>query len=184
MEIGHQITKLSWKYRIVLGFFIGFLFAGGLSLIDYLLDGAFQSFNSYLFQGLFMAVFITIGFSYSIQKFGTKHASKLAKSIIPTLTENESIEVEGSANLFRGIEGVGGKLFLTNKKIIFKSHKLNIQKGQTTIFYKDITQITKRKTAKLLNNGIRITTNNKNEFDFVVNEREKWIEALNKKRTF
>ena len=38
----------------------------------------------------------------------------------------ENIEIEGPANLFRGMEGVGGKLFLTNKKVAFKSHKINI----------------------------------------------------------
>ena len=80
------------------------------------------------------------------------------------------------------MEGVGGKMFLTNKKVVFKSHKINIQKGQTDILYEDITEIIKRKTAKLIDNGIRIKTNDGNEFDFVVNEREKWIEKLNEKR--
>ena len=63
------------------------------------------------------------------------------------------------------------------------SHKINIQKGQTDILYENITEIVKRKTAKLIDNGIRIKTKDENEFDFAVNEREKWIEKLNEKIT-
>jgi hypothetical protein len=118
-----------------------------------------------------------------LKKFGNKFSSKLGKNIKPELTQNEEIEIEGPANIFRGIEGVGGKLFLTNKKVIFKSHKLNIQKGQTDINYENIAELIKRKTAKLIENAIRIKTNDGKEFDFVVNEREKWIEKLNEKIT-
>ncbi|OIQ30951.1 MAG: hypothetical protein BM564_01705 [Bacteroidetes bacterium MedPE-SWsnd-G2] len=77
------------------------------------------------------------------------------------------------------MEGVGGKLFLTNKKLIFKSHKINIQRGQTDIKYQDIAQIIERKTAKLIDNSIRIITTDLTEFAFVVNERELWIAHIN-----
>jgi len=42
------------------------------------------------------------------------------------------------------MEGVGGKLFLTNKKLIFKSHKINVQKGQTSIEYHNIVDVIKK----------------------------------------
>jgi hypothetical protein len=177
------MIKLSWKYRIITAILTGLLFVGIMCLMDYFLNGDFQSLNSYLFQGIFMGIFIGIGFPYITQKFGTKFTSKLGKNIEPELTQDENIEIEGPANLFRGIEGVGGKIFLTNKKVVFKSHKINIQKGQTDILYENITEIIKRKTAKIIDNGIRIKTNDGNEFDFVVNEREKWIEKLNEKIT-
>ena len=183
MEIGNKIIKLNWKFRIVSAILTGLLFVGIMCLMDYFLDGEFQSLNSYLFQGIFFGIFMGIGFPYVTQKFGTKFTSKIGKNIKPELTQDENIEIEGPANLFRGIEGVGGKLFLTNKKVIFKSHKINIQKGQTDILYENIKEIIKRKTAKIIDNGIRIKTNDGNEFDFVVNEREKWIEKLNEKIT-
>ena len=183
MEIGNKMIKLNWKFRIVSAILTGLLFVGILCLMDYLLDGEFQSLNSYLFQGTFFGIFMGIGFPYVTQKFGTRFTSKLGKNIKPELSQDEIIEIEGPANLFLGIEGVGGKLFLTNKKVAFKSHKINIQKGQTDIAYENISEIIERKTAKLIDNGIRIKTNNGNEFDFVVNEREKWIEKLNEKIT-
>jgi len=183
MEIGNKMIKLNWKFRIVSAILTGLLFVGIMCLMDYLLGGEFQSMNSYLFQGIFFGIFMGIGLPYVTQKFGTKFTSKMGKNIKPELTQDENVEIEGPANLFRGMEGVGGKLFLTNKKVVFKSHKINIQKGQTDILYENITEIIKRKTAKIIDNGIRIKTNGGNEFDFVVNEREKWIEKLNEKIT-
>ena len=57
-------------------------------------------------------------------------------------------------------------------------YKINIQKGQTNIEYKNIKEIIRRKTAKIIDNGIRIITNDNKEFDFVVNERELWFEKI------
>ena len=181
MEIGTSLIKINWKFRIVSAILTGVLFVGTMRLMDYWTGGGFQSLNSYLFQAIFFGVFMGVGFPYLLQKFGRNLTYKLGKNITPDLTQSEQVEVEGPANLFRGIEGVGGKLFLTNKKAIFRSHKMNIQTGQTDINYEDITEIIERKTAKLIDNGIRIKIASGKKFDFVVNEREKWIEKLNEK---
>lgn len=175
------MIKLPWKFKVALAILSGLLFAGTLGLMDYWIDGNLKSLNSYLFKGMFFGIIVGVGFPYIIENFGTKFTSKLGKNIKPELAQNEYIEIEGPGNLFRGIEGVGGKLFLTNRKVIFKSHKINIQNGQTEIAYENITELIKRKTAKLIDNGIRIKTNDGKEFNFVVNEREKWMEKLNGK---
>jgi len=181
MEIGTQIIKLNWKFRIISAILTGLLFVGIMCLMDFWLNGELQSLNSYLFQGIFFGVFMGIGFPYVTEKFGKRFTSKIGKHIKPELQENEKIEIEGPANLFRGMEGVGGKIFLTDKKLIFKSHKINIQKGQTNIEYENINEIIERKTIKLIDNGIRIKTRDGKEFDFVVNERKNWIKKLNEK---
>lgn len=181
MEIGTKLIKLSWKFRIVSAILIGLLFAGGICLMDYCLGGEFQNLKSYLFLGTFFGSFFGIGFAYLNEKVGNRFSSKIGSSIIPELIQNEEIEIEGPANLFRGMEGVGGKIFLTNKKIIFKSHRINIQRGQTNIEYQNVKKIIERKTAKLINNGIRIITNDNKEYDFVVNERDLWVEKINKR---
>ena len=181
MQIGTKPTKRNWKFRIFTAFLTGLLFVGIMSLLDYWLDGSFQSIYSYLFQGILFGILMEISLPYITGKLVNKAGSRLGKNIKPELTDNETVEIEGPANLFRGIEGVGGKLFLTNKKVIFKSHKINIQNGQTDIEYNDIAEIIKRKTAKLIDNGIRVKTNEGKEFDFVVNDRDKWIEELNER---
>ncbi|MCT4601996.1 MAG: GRAM domain-containing protein [Marinifilum sp.] len=181
MEIGPQIIKINWKFRIIYSILIGLIYSGILCLMDYFIDNELQSVSRYIIQGVFFGIIMGFVFSYVVvsEKFGRRFTSIFG--IKPELSENEQIEIEGPANLFRGIEGVGGKIFLTNKKIIFKSHKLNIQKGQTNIEYQNIQEVLKRKTVKLIDNGIRIITKNGTEFDFVINEREKWLENLNEK---
>ena len=183
MEIGTKIIKLNWKYRIITAILIGLLYVGTLMMFNYFSDEKLYSLNNLIFQGIYFGILVGLGFPYLIEKFGTRFTSKIGKNIKPELTQGENIEIEGPANLFRGMEGVGGKMFLTNKKVVFKSHKINIQKGQTDILYENISEIVKRKTAKLIDNGIRIKTKDENEFDFAVNEREKWIEKLNEKIT-
>ena len=42
------------------------------------------------------------------------------------------------ANLLKGIEAVGGKLYLTNQCLIFESHKFNMQSNITEINLSDI----------------------------------------------
>ena len=42
------------------------------------------------------------------------------------LPQGEVIIKEGAANLQKGIETVGGKLRLTNQRLLFKAHKLNV----------------------------------------------------------
>src|SRR5690606_13602950 len=168
-------------YRILSAISAGIVYVGILSLFNLFSDETVYSTNSLIFQGVFFGIFIGIGMPYVAEKFGKRFASSVGKNTKPELTDNEKIESEGFANLFRGIESVGGKIFLTDKKVIFKSHALNIQKGQTNIPYATIIEVVERKTAKLIDNGIRIITKDGNKFDFVVNEREKWIEKLSEK---
>ena len=42
------------------------------------------------------------------------------------LRQGEQIIKEGKANLQREWETVGGKLYLTNQRLIFEAHKLNV----------------------------------------------------------
>lgn len=182
MEIGTKMIKMSWKYRIIFAIGTGFFYTILLYFINLLAEDDAFPISGIIFQGVFFAVFFGLGFPFFNEKLATKYNKKLGEKIKPELEENEKIEIEGPANLFRGIEGVGGKIYLTDRKLIFKSHKINIQKGQTDIEYKNIKEITERKPAKFIDNGIRITTIDNKEYDFVVNERDVWIEKINERR--
>ncbi len=177
-EIGNQLVKIKWKYRIMLGIIAGTVHMGLLALFEYFMDGAISSYYSLLFQGVFFGVFMCIGFPLFSEKFAQKLGSKRGFQITPDLEPDEEIAIQGPANLFRGFEGVGGKVFLTNKKIIFKSHKINIQRGQTDIPYQDVKQILKIKTGAIVDNGIRVVTVNGKENDFVLNDRDLWYDKL------
>ena len=181
MEIGNEFPNLSLKVKILITVLSGLFYGGTLYLFNLLLDEPLFNSNLLIFQGISFGLFLGFGMPYISKKYANKRVAAAGNTIIPELAEDENIETEGPANLFRGLESVGGKLFLTNKKIIFKSHKLNIQTGQTNIDYTAISEVLPRKTGGIIDNGIRIKTRVGSEFDLVVNERDKWMENLNSK---
>lgn len=93
---------------------------------------------------------------------------------------DEAILHETNANHFKGVEGVGGKLYLTNKRLVFKSHKLNIQNHELSIRLSDIKKVAKYKTLGIINNGLSVTTCDKNIERFVVKQIDEWIIKLSK----
>ena len=86
--------------------------------------------------------------------------------------------LEGPANLFRGFEGVGGKLTLSTESLIFEPHAINIQKDEETIFLRDITSVEKTNTLGIIPNGLKVTTTQK-EYRFVVKKRNLWLVKIN-----
>ena len=94
---------------------------------------------------------------------------------------DENILFETGANHFKGVEGVGGKLYLTNKRLVFKSHRLNIQNHLLSINSDDIKDVDSYKTLGLLNNGLSITTLSEKTEKFVVEKVEEWVKLLKEK---
>ena len=98
----------------------------------------------------------------------------------------ENILKEGLANLQKNIESVGGKLSLTEEKLIFKTHQFNVQTGVTEIELSNIQHIDKCFTKflgiiPLFPNSIAVSTN-ESTYRFVVNGRNKWIQSINQAR--
>ncbi|MGN7763380.1 GRAM domain-containing protein [Paenibacillus sp. 22594] len=82
------------------------------------------------------------------------------------------------ANLFRGIEAVGGRLYITNERVIFKPHSFNIQSKPLEISIQEIVNIEKRNTLLVVPNGMRISIKNGQEHKFVIWNRAKLIELI------
>jgi len=95
----------------------------------------------------------------------------------------ETLVKAGPANMQRGIETVGVHLYLTNQRLVFESHRFNVQTGVTVIPRSSITKVEKRWT-KFLNliplapNSIGVGIDGAKEERFVVTGRKAWIEAL------
>lgn len=172
-----EINQMTWEKRIALFAINAGIFMLLLFLTHYFMDGKSMPWPSLIFQGVFFGLFMAIGFPYFFKKLG----NKLGKSIHPDLSIDEEIETEGPANLFRGAEAVGGKLFLTNQKLIFKSHSLNIQTGQSDISYERISEISPRKTVKFVDNGLCLKLLDGQEYHFVVADRTNWMEKIEEK---
>lgn len=106
--------------------------------------------------------------------------------LIPVNTALDSNEVllkQGPANLQRDIETVGGRLYLTNTRLIFESHGFNVQCGVTLLPLSDIVSITKCWTKflnliPLLPNSLAVVTTSGQDFRFVLFGRTAWASAI------
>lgn len=108
-------------------------------------------------------------------------AKRLAKNIKLDTEAGETILFDTGANHFKGVEAVGGKLYLTNQRLVFKSHKFNIQNHELSINLSDIDKIEKHKTLGLVDNGLSVTTiDNRNE-KFVVQQIGEWLNKANER---
>jgi hypothetical protein len=163
---------LSWKQKIITMIVTSVLYG----VVLYLFDPE-DNIKGIVFQAVFFGVLFVFLFPWLMKKIVGKRLDDIA----PELLENEKIEEEIFANLFRGLEGVGGKIFLTNQRLIFKSHSLNVQKGQTNIDYSEIVSVQKRKTIRVIKNGIKIITKHGKEYRFVIKERDIHLQKINNK---
>jgi len=99
------------------------------------------------------------------------------------LRQNEQIIKTGFANLQRGIETVGGKMNLTNQRLIFKGHKLNIQKNATEIELSNIQSLQPCWTKflgiiPLFPNSLAVFTKQGKEYRFVLFRRRTWMATI------
>ncbi|SOC40026.1 GRAM domain-containing protein [Ureibacillus acetophenoni] len=82
------------------------------------------------------------------------------------------------ANLYKGLEAVGGHLTITDKRLIFNAYKFNIQGGTTEILLSDIVSIDRAKSLKIIPNKMIVNTNDGKSFKFVVYKRDKLIQLI------
>jgi hypothetical protein len=95
------------------------------------------------------------------------------------LSPDETIVFQSPANHFKGMEAVGGMLYLTSLRLIFKSHRFNIQNHQCSINLNEITTVDTNKTLGVVNNGLIITIIANHTEKFVVSDVNEWVAKLN-----
>ena len=99
------------------------------------------------------------------------------------LVAGETIVKESAANHQRGIETVGGRLFLTTQRLVFESHDWNVQTGTTIIPLLEIIRVEPAWTKflnliPLMPNSIKVATRGGQEHSFVVFGRGEWMRAI------
>jgi len=109
-------------------------------------------------------------------------SSKIVKrqTQIENVSNNEIIRSSG-ANHFKNGEAVGGRLYLLIDKLQFKSHNFNIQNHGLEIPLGQISQTRFFNTLGLIPNGLEIRTIDGRIEKFVVSDRKKWSEEIEKK---
>ena len=129
-----------------------------------------------LIVAVFCGALAGILYAWTVGKFG--RSGWIDNQTRITTEPGESILFDTPANHFKGIEGVGGKLYLTNKRLVFKSHKINFQKHQLSINLSDIQKVDRYKPLGIANNGLLIKTADNKIEKFVVEKREAWMEQM------
>ena len=122
-----------------------------------------SSIKLFLFN--LIATFICWTFLVFFFLLWTNHkSSKLER----TLTEQGiNIIYSGMANHVLNGESIGGHIFLTDDKIIFKGHGISLQKDEFEILLSDITTIETYKVAGMFGNGIKVVQQSKTD-SFVI----------------
>lgn len=92
--------------------------------------------------------------------------------------QSEEILADVAANLFRGIEAVGGRLKVTASRLWFEPHSLNVQKEPAEILLSDIAEIKKCRIFKIVPNGLLVRTKGGEEYQFVLWGRGKLMETI------
>ena len=99
------------------------------------------------------------------------------------LKQNERVIKQGAANLQKGFETVGGKLYLTNQRLVFEAHQINVQGGITEIELSEV-QSTQKCWTKFLGfiplipNSLAVNTKDGEEYRFVLFGRGAWEAAI------
>jgi GRAM domain len=99
------------------------------------------------------------------------------------LRQGEQIVKEGSANLQKNIETVGGKLYLTNRRLVFEAHQINVQGGTTEV---ELSNIQSSQTCwtkflgliPLFPNSLAVYTKQGRAYRFVLFDRAAWAAAI------
>ena len=104
------------------------------------------------------------------------------------LREREQLIRKRAANLQKGIETVGGRLYLTNQRLVFETHAINFQRGTTEIELSDIRSSEKCWTKFLgcipiWPNSLAVFTEAGREYRFVTFERDAWATAIDAQRS-
>jgi len=97
------------------------------------------------------------------------------------LLSEEQIIKEGPALLMRGLEAVGGTLWLTNSRLAFRPHALNFQRGKLDIDVGDWVDLSRTWTTLLgvpiRPNAITLRVRGGKRFKLAVYLREAWFEC-------
>lgn len=107
-----------------------------------------------------------------------KHCGSMLDGSSGGASESEEILADVGANLLRGWEGVGGRLKITSRRVIFRAHPFNIQRAPAEILLSDIAEVSKRYSGGLVPNGMLIRTRAGVDYKFVVWNRGRLIRII------
>jgi hypothetical protein len=159
------------------GILQGATFIITLTAISYWISGNdfFTSLTFGIIGGLIVGILNSLLFyKYAVPKY-------ILDAVSVDLDADETIMFQTPANFTSGQEPISGKLFLTNKRLIFKNHKHDKNIHEFSIDLIDITKVGKFKTLQLFENGLCIDTVSTLKHKFIVDRLKQWLLHLDTK---
>lgn len=95
------------------------------------------------------------------------------------LAKDEQIIRKGHGNHLRGFEGVGGRFFLTDRRLYFKPHMFNRDTEDGSIFLDDIVGVM-TKHSDLFSKKLHVVLKSGFAETFFVNRRREWVREIEK----
>lgn len=175
---------LSLKAQAAKAILSGITFALLLMLFDTSIASSSTSLQSYIISGTIFGLIYGFISPFITKYLSEKLTSSITKGLLPTLAENEVIEKKGTAKLKTITEVVGGYLFLTNKRLIFVSGKVNTQKIKIQFEYSEIESIIKKNTAIIISDSLQIVTPQGEIYEFSLMQRNTWHDIIQSKLNY
>ena len=167
----------NYMKRIVkYGLFQGLTFIITMTAISYWVSG--NNFMTALTVGFIGGTLIGILNSLLFYKYAVP--KYILEAVSVDIDADEEITFQTPANFTSGQEPISGKLFLTNKRLIFRNHKQDKNVLQFSIHLTDIKKVDTFKTLKLFENGLSIHTASKETHKFIVDRVKQWLTQFDK----
>ncbi len=131
--------------------------------------------------GLAMAVVSGAAFGLAMAGFMAIQRRRFSRAR-PEFT-GEQLLRDGPANHFLNGEGVGGWLFLTQERVLFRSHQFNIQRHELSVPLAEIAEVQPVRTAGIFPNGLLLVTRSGRQERFVVGEHRRWCDEIVRAQT-
>jgi hypothetical protein len=164
-----QTSQQSWKVALVSGLVFGVLFGVMRMIVP-------PHPHPSLSELLIFAAIAGILFGVFIKLFLS--SKSVARTMAIALQPGETVAHEGFANHFLNCEGRGGRLYLTNRRLVFQPHAVNLQRSGFSMPLDDIAEASKCLTFWLIPNGIKITHRDGKTERFVVYDRADWLAGI------
>ena len=127
-------------------------------------------------MGLWLAVGSGLFFGVAMAAFASYQRCQFASQ--RPASSGEEVLHEGPANHFFNGESVGGWIYLTPRRLLFRSHAINLQPHELSIDLSDVSEALPVLTAKIIPNGLRIVTRSGRDERFVVEGHRRWCDEI------
>ena len=159
----------------------GVAFGIPMGLLAGVVFGIAHGFSSGVRFGLMLAPISGVAFGLAMTGFMAIQRRRFAQG--RSQFTGEQLLHDGPANHFLNGEGVGGWLFLTKERLLFRSHQFNIQRHELSVPLAEIAEVQPVWTAKMFPNGLRVVTRSGRAERFVVEARRRWCDEIAKAQT-